>query len=107
MTGRPNMGRAPVSQTLADWVALTDRIRREYRRRERQAPGSGDTWLAGRLEVLSRVEAEDSASLIAQSLHSERTGMFDRPVAGDGRAHARRRAGRFLSTIRTGGEGTR
>ncbi len=100
MTGRPSMGRAPQSETLAAFVALTDSIRREYRRRERQATGSGDTWLSSRLEALQRVEAEDAGSLIARSLTQSPTGMFDRPRTAEGRAHARTRAARLLSRRR-------
>ena len=107
MTGRPTMRRRVVSDVLRDWGALHDATRAEYRRREREASGSGDTWLATRLEVLRRLDGEDAKARIAQSLTQSPTGMFDRPAAGEGRAHARRRAGRFLSRGRAGGEVTR
>ncbi len=103
MSGRPNMGRAPQSATLAAWIAETDAVRKEYRRREREAAGSGDSWLTHRLDLLRQVSAEESQARIAHSLTQSPTGMFDTKARGGSRVGARTRGARFLSMGRTGG----
>lgn len=100
MTGRPRMGGRVASDTLLAWEAVNDRVRAEYRYRERQAPGSGDAWLAARVELVEAAEAEDSRQRIAQSLTQSPTGVFDAKDRAP-RAPARRRARGLLSRARS------
>ena len=95
MTGRPRMGGRVASDTLPAWEAVA-----EYRYRERQAPGSGDAWLAARVELVEAAEAEDSRQRIAQSLTQSPTGVFDAKDRAP-RAPARRRARGLLSRARS------
>jgi len=44
----PKRGQRPVSRALEEFEREVDKARAEYRRMERQAPGSGDLWLATR-----------------------------------------------------------
>ncbi len=105
MTGRPTM-RRPASATLLRYEEIHDAIRAEYRRRERQAPGSGDTWLTSRITLLETAAAGDAEAVGSHTAHTPLTshrGVVRDSKDGDGRAPARRRARGRLSRLVGGG----
>jgi hypothetical protein len=103
---KPRAARPPALQRFDEERAL---VLAEYRRRERQAPGSGNAWIDVRTELLrqARLEEASRAGRSPSALHTP----LSMAAAGDGPnvhvgtpARTRARGGRFLSSLAGGGE---
>lgn len=115
----PVRGRRVASAALIAWEREADAVRAEYRRRERQATGSGDLWLAQRTNLLRQVRVAEGSdtdpagtTTVGRSAHPSSAGLHslsgDTPTPASGtpqRAHARARTReRWPLSTRRGGD---
>jgi hypothetical protein len=100
VTGQARARRV-ASAALKTWEREADLVRAEYRRRERQAPGSGDLWLSQRTEMLRSARvADEAAGSFSRSPSPAGVDVLAGTQRADARAYARESrlstVGRFL-----------